>query len=65
MQFKICSNKTLCLDLRELSKEEIMLIISTVTATCEYLEEAGYKITVKAKEKSTSTKRNSYPISLK
>lgn len=50
MQFKICDNKTLCLDLRELSKEEIMLIISTISSTCECLEEAGYKITVKLKE---------------
>ena len=48
MQFKICDNKTLCLDLRELSKEEIMLVISTVSSTCECLEEAGHilKVTI-------------------
>lgn len=50
MQFKICDNKTLCLDLRELPKEEIMLIISTISSTCECLEEAGYTLTAKVKE---------------
>ncbi len=56
MQFKICDQKTLCLDLRDLPKEEIMLIVNTVSSTCQFLEEAGYKITVKVKEEEVTNK---------
>lgn len=56
MQFKICRNKTLCLDLQKSSKEETMLVVSTVVAACKYLEDAGYEVTVKAKEKPSVNK---------
>ena len=47
MQFKICDNKTLCLDLRDSSKEEIILVLYTISSTCQCIEEAGHKIITK------------------
>lgn len=60
MQFKICRNKTLCLDLQKSSKEETMLVVSTVVAACKYLEDAGYEVTVKAKEKPPSANKRKH-----
>ena len=57
MQFKICGNKTLCLDLRDLSREEIMVVITTISSTCECLEEAGHKITIREVKETEITNK--------
>ena len=50
MNFKLCENKTLVIDIQKLSKEEVMLIVSTVASACQLVKESGRQITVKVKE---------------
>jgi len=46
MEFKV-EEKTICIDLRDLPEDEVLLIVNTVVSACDYLEMTGQPVCIK------------------